>query len=72
MVGYEYCGRTWFSTGLHTLLVCVEAVLVPAAATVPEPGAALAGGVVVPLEDELGTRTFFFGKLANVHGCRGR
>lgn len=63
---------TWFSTGLHTLLVRVEAVLVSAAASVPEARAALAGRVKVPLEDKFGTRTFLFGKLANVHGCRGR
>ena len=62
---------TWFSTGVHTLLKCVEAILVPAAASVPEACTALAGGVEVPLEDKLGTWTFLFGKLANVYSRRG-
>lgn len=49
----------------------VEAVLVPAAASVPETRAAFCGGVIVPLEDKFGTRALLFGKLADVHGCRG-
>lgn len=64
--------RTWFSTSLHTLLMRVEAIVVPTAASIPEARAALAGGIVVPLEDELGTSAFLFGELANVHSCRGR
>lgn len=58
---------TWFPTSPHTLLVRVEAVLVPAAASVPETCAALARCVVVPLQHKFGTRAFFFGELANVH-----
>lgn len=49
-----------------------KAVLVSSAASIPEARAALAGGIIVPLEDELGTSTFLFGKVADVHGCRGR
>lgn len=61
---------TWFSTSLHTLLMRVKAILVPTAASIPEARAALAGGIVVPLEDKFGTSTFLFGKLAKVHSCR--
>jgi len=52
--------------------VRLKAVLVPAAASVPEACAALGGRVEVPLEDKFGTSTFLFGKLANVHGWRVR
>lgn len=59
-----------FFTRLHTLLRCVEAVLVSTTAAVPEPNAALAGSIIMPLENKLCTFPFFFGKLANVHGCK--
>lgn len=60
-----------FPAGPGALLVRVEAVLVPAAAAVPEARAALRGGVVVPLEHKLGARAFLFGKLADVGGRGG-
>lgn len=64
--------HTWFPTSPHTLRVRVEAVPVPSAASVPEARAALAAGIVVPLEDKFGTSAFLLGKLADVHSCRGR
>ncbi len=63
---------TWFSASLHTLLMCVKAILVSTTASIPEACAALAGGIIVPLEDKFGTSTFLFGELANVYGCRSR
>lgn len=63
---------TWFPTSPHTLLVRVKAVPVSTAASVPEARAALAGGIVVPLQDKFGTCTFLFRKLADVHSCQGR
>lgn len=63
---------TCFFTSLHTLLVCVEAILVSTAAAEPEADAVLAGGVVVPLQDKFTTRPFFFRKLTNVHGHQRR
>lgn len=63
---------TWFPTSLGALFMRVEAILVPAAASVPEARAGLAGGIVVPLEDELGARALLLGQMANVHGCGGR
>lgn len=65
---YSEIRLTWSPTSPHTLLVCVKAVLVSTAASVPEACAALGGCVVVPLEDKFGTRTFFFGKFADVCG----
>ena len=61
---------TWFSTSVHTLLMRVEAILVPTTASIPEARAALTVGIEVPLQDKLGTSSFLFGKLANVHSCR--
>lgn len=61
----------WLSTGLHTLLVRVEAVLVPSAASVPEAGAALTVGVMVPLENKFGTGSFLFGHLADIQYFEG-
>ena len=62
-------GFTWLPTGLLTLHKRVEAVPVAATAAVPEARAALAEGVVVPLEDELSTGALLFRKLADVHHC---
>ena len=62
-------GFTWLPAGLLTLHKRVEAVPVAATAAVPEARAALAEGVVVPLEDELGTGALLFRKLADVHHC---
>lgn len=60
-----------FPAGPGALLVRVEAVLVAAAASVPEARAALLAGVVVPLEHKLGARALLFGKLADVDGGGG-
>lgn len=57
----------WFPAGLDALLVGVEAVLVPSAASVPEARAALTAAVVVPLQDELGAGALLLGLLAHVH-----
>lgn len=68
--------RTVFPAGPGALLVRVEAVLVAAAASVPEARAALLVGVVVPLEHKLGARALLLGKPADVDagggGCGGK
>lgn len=61
---------TLFPARLQTLLVGLEAVSVSSAAAVPEARAATGGGIIVPVEDEFGTGSFLFGKLADVHSCR--
>lgn len=65
-----------FPAGPGALLVRVEAVLVAAAASVPEACAALLVGVVVPLEHKLGARALLPGKPADADGrgdgCGGR
>lgn len=64
--------RTLFPACLQTLLVRLKAVGVSSAAAVPEARAAPGGGIIVPIEDEFGTGSFLFGKLADVHSCRER
>lgn len=63
---------TCFSTGLLTLLVSFEAILVAATASVPEACAVLAKGVVVPLENKLCAGAFLFGELTDFHSCQDR
>lgn len=54
----------------QTLLVRLEAVGVSSAAAVPEACAATGGRIIVPVEDEFGTGSFLFGKLADVRSGR--
>jgi hypothetical protein len=63
---------TCFSTGLLTLLLSFEAILVAATASVPEACAALAECFVVPLENKLCACAFLFGELTDFHSCQGR
>lgn len=53
-----------------TFFLRVKSVLVAPAAAVPEPGAALGLGVVVPLQHEVPAGPLFLRQPAAVRGCK--
>lgn len=53
-----------------TFFLRVKSVLIAPAAAVPEPGAALGLGVVVPLQHEVPAGPLFLLQPADVRGCK--